>query len=78
MQQKLAYNQSLQTLELQKLNGTPEKFPLFKQCFKHTMMSQEDIDDDSKMTHPLQFLDGEANKAVSGLKTVTGGVQQAL
>ena len=43
----------------------------------HTVMSREDMDD-SKMTCLLQFLDGDAKQALSGLETVAGGVHQAL
>ena len=77
-QQKLVYNQSLPPIQFQRFSGTPAEFPLFKQRFKRIVMSREDMDDDSKMTRLLQFLDGKAKQAVSGLETVPGGVHQAL
>ena len=77
-QQTLAYNQSLPPIHFQRFSGMPEEFPLFKQRFKRIVMSREDLDEESKMTRLLQFLDGEAKEAVSGLETVAGGIHQAL
>ena len=77
-QQRLAYNQTLPPIQFQRFSGAPTEFPLFKQRFNRIVMSREDMDDDNKMTRLLQFLDGDAKQAVSGLETVTGGVHQAL
>ena len=77
-QQKLAYNQSLPPIQFQKFGGVPAEFPLFKQRFERMVMSREDMDDSSKMTRLVQFLDGEAKQAVAGLETSKDGLHQAL
>ena len=77
-QQKLAYNQSLPPIQFQKFGGVPAEFPLFKQRFERMVMSREDMDDSSKMTRLIQFLDGEAKQAVAGLETSKNGLHQAL
>ena len=76
-QQRLAYNQDLPPIQINKFFGAPDEFPLFKQRFQHAVMSREDIDDENKMTRLLQFLDGEAKEAVCGLETAAGGIYQA-
>lgn len=76
-QRKLAYNPILPPVQFKKIWWHPSRVPLFKQRFERIVMSREDMDDSSKMTRLLQFLDGEAKQAVAGFETATGGVHQA-
>lgn len=78
VQQKLASNQSLPAIKLDKFSGSPEHFPLFKQRFERRIMSRQDFDDGEKMLRLLQFLDGEAKEAVASLEAVDGGIHEAL
>ena len=78
VQQRLASNQSLPPVELNKFSGSPEEFPVFKQRFERRIMSREDLGDDEKMARLLQFLGGEAKEAVAALEGVSGGVHEAL
>ena len=78
VQQKLASNQSLPPIKLDKFSGSPEEFPLFKQRFERRIMSRQDFDDGEKMMRLLQFLDGEAKEAVASLEAVDGGIHEAL
>ena len=78
VQQKLASNQSLPPIKLDKFSGSPEEFPLFKQRFERRIMSRQDFDDGEKMMRLLQFLDGEAKEAVASLEAVEGGIHEAL
>ena len=54
-QQKLAYNQSLPPIQFQKFDAVPAEFPLCKERFECIVMSQEDMDDSSKMTCLYSF-----------------------
>lgn len=78
VQQKLASQQSLPTIKLDKFSGSPEEFPLFKQRFESRVMSRQDFDDGEKMLRLLQFLDSEAKEAVASLEAVDGGIHEAL
>ena len=80
VQQKLASNQSLPPIKLDKFSGSPEEFPPFKQRFERGIMSRQDFDDGEKMMRLLQFLDGEAKdlEAVASLEAVDGGIHEAL
>ena len=44
--------------------------PCLRSVFKHTVMSREDIDNENRMTHLLQFFSSEAKEAVCRLETV--------
>ena len=76
IQQKLAFNQDLPPVQLEKFVGTPVLFPLFGRQLQCHIMLWKDRDDEYKMARLLQFIGGEGKEAFAGLEAVKGGVKQ--
>ena len=56
-------NQGLPPLQVLKFNGSPKRYPLFRQRF-HQMVDSKALDELTKMARLLQFLEGPALRAV--------------
>ena len=75
--EKVSANQSLPPLQVLKFNGSPERYPLFKQRF-HQMGESKALDEQTKMARLLQFLEGPALRAVQRYDAVPGGLAKPL
>ena len=75
--EKISMSQDLPAIQIQKFDGSPERFPVFRQRFYQTVESKP-LDEPAKMTRLLQFLEGPALKTVQRYKSVPGGLAKAL
>lgn len=75
--EKISMSQDLPAIQIQKFDGSPERFPVFKQRF-YQMVESKPLDESTKMTRLLQFLEGPALKAVRRYESVPGGLAKAL
>lgn len=69
---------NLPPLNVVKFVGEPHAYYRFKARFHEMVESQRNISELQKMSRLLQFLDGEAKRAVAGYEGVPGGLQIAL
>ena len=67
----------LPIMQVDKLNGSPETYPEFRQRF-HQMVESKALDEPTKMAHLLQFLEGPALRAMQSYESVPGGLAKAL
>ena len=68
---------SLPPLDVVKFSGDPCEYFRFKARF-HEMVDSQNISEVQKMSRLLQFLDGQAKRAVAGFEGVPGGLPKAL
>ena len=68
---------SLPPLDVVKFSGDPCEYFRFKARF-HEMVDSQNISEVQKMSRLLQFLDGQAKRAVAGFEGVPGGLSKAL
>ena len=73
----IATGASLPPLEVTKFSGDPCGFFKFKTRF-HQMVECQNLSDAQKMYRLLQFLEGNAKKAVAGFEGMPGGVKKAM
>ena len=73
----ISVTQDLPKIQVQKFDGSPEKFPTFRQRFRQ-MVESRPLEDSVKMTLLLQFLEGPALKAVQRYEALPGGLTSAL
>ena len=75
--EKMSANHDLPPLQVFKFNGSPERYPLFRQRF-HQMVESKSLDEQTKMARLLQFLKGPALRAVHRYEAVSGGLAKSL
>ena len=75
--EKMSANHDLPSLQVLKFNGSPERYPLFRQRF-HQMVESKSLDEQTKMARLLQFLEGPALRAVQRYEAVSGGLAKSL
>ena len=75
--EKISADQGLPPLQVLKFDGSPERYPLFRQRF-HQMVESKALDEQTKMTRLLQFLEGPALRAVQRYEALPGGLTKAL
>ncbi|XP_044175494.1 uncharacterized protein LOC122958625 [Acropora millepora] len=75
--EKMSANQGLPPLQVLKFNGSPERYPLFRQKF-HPMVESKALDEQTKIARLLQFLEGPALRAVQRYEAVQGGLAKSL
>ena len=68
---------SLAPLDVVKFSGDPCEYFRFKARF-HEIVDSQNISEVQKMTRLLQFLYGQAKRAVAGFEGVPGGLSKAL
>ncbi|XP_068671186.1 uncharacterized protein [Montipora foliosa] len=64
-------------LQVLKFNGSPERYPLFRQRF-HQMIESKALDEQTKMARLMQFLEGPALRAVQRYEAVPGSLAKPL
>ena len=69
--------QDLPKVEVQRFDGSPERYPTFRHRFRQ-MVESRALDEAVKMTLLLQFLEGPALKAVQRYEALPGGLRNAL
>ena len=74
---KMNADHGLPALQVVKFNGSPDNYPMFRQRF-HQMMESKALDELTKMSRLLQFLEGPALLAVQRYEFVPGGLTKAL
>ena len=75
--EKMSANQGLPPLQVLKFNGSPERYPLFRQRF-HQIVESKALDEQTKMARLLQLLEGPALRAVQRYEAVPGGLAKSL
>ena len=70
--EKMSANQGLPPLQVLKFNGSPERYPLFRQRF-HQMVESKALDEQTEMARLLQLIEGPALRAVQRYEAVPGG-----
>jgi len=73
----IATRASLPPLEVVKFSGNPCEFFRFKTRF-YQMVESQNLSDAQKMSRLLQFLEGNARKAVAGFEGTPGGFKKAM
>ena len=73
----ISLTQDLPKIQVQKFDGSPERFPTFRQRFRQLVETRA-LDDAVKMTLLLHFLEGPALKAVQRYEALPGGLTSAL
>ena len=74
---KISVSHDLPLVSVQRFDGSPEKYPAFRQRFNQ-LVERRALDDAVKMTRLLQFLEGPALSAVQRYEPVPGGLSKAL
>ena len=75
--ERISADQGLPPLQVLKFDGSPERYPLFRQRF-HQMVESKALDEQTKMARLLQFLEGPALRAVQRYEALPGGLTKAL
>ena len=75
--EKMNADHGLPALQVVKLDGSPENYPMFRQRFRQ-MVESKALDEPTKMARLLHFLDGPALLAVQRYESVPGGLAKAL
>ena len=75
--EKISASHDLPHVRVQKLNGSPQDYPAFRQRFKQ-LVETKPLDDAVKMTRVLQLLEGPALIAVQRYEPLPGGLARAL
>ena len=75
--ERISADQGLPPLQVLKFDGSPERYPLFRQRF-HQMVELKALDEQTKMARLLQFLEGPALRAVQRYEALPGGLTKAL
>ncbi|XP_068692609.1 uncharacterized protein [Montipora foliosa] len=75
--ERMSVSHDLPPVQLQKFDGSPERYPAFRQRFKQ-LVETRPLDDSVKMTRLLQFLQGPALLAVQRYEPMPGGLSKAL
>ena len=74
---KMSATRDLPSVKVLKFDGSPGKYPAFRLRFKQ-LVEGKPLDDATKMTRLLQFLEGPALLAVQRYETIPGGLAKAL
>ena len=75
--ERMTVSHDLPPVQVQKFDGSPERYPAFRQRFKQ-LVETRPLDDSVKMTRLLQFLEGPALLAVQRYEPMSGGMSKAL
>ncbi len=75
--EKINADHGLPALEVVKFDGSPENYPMFRQWF-YQMVESKALDESTKMSRLLRFLEGPALIAVRRYESVPGGLAKAL
>ena len=75
--EKIGFSHDFPTIEIQKFNGSPHHFPVFRHRFDQ-MINSKPIEESVKMSRLLQLLEGPPLDAVRRYEAVDGGLTKAL
>ncbi|XP_068750831.1 uncharacterized protein [Montipora capricornis] len=75
--ERITAGHGLPPLQVLKFDGSPEVYPLFRQRF-YQLIETKALDEQTKMAHLLQFLEGPALHAVQRYEAGPGGLNKAL
>ena len=75
--ERMSVSHDLPPVQVQKFDGSPERYPAFRQRFKQ-LVETRPLDDSVKMTRLLQFLEGPALLAVQRYVPMPRGLSKAL
>ena len=75
--ERMSASYDLPHVQVQRFDGSPEKYPAFRQRFRQ-MVETRPLDDSVKMARLLQFLEGPALTAVQRYEPLPNGLTRAL
>ena len=74
--ERISLSHDLPVIEIQKFDGSPQSFPVFRHRFEQ-LINSKPIDDSAKMSRLLQLLEGPPLEAVRRYEAVSGGLAKA-